>query len=69
MPASESRRRMEVVRLIDIARRGGDGERSDPAASNAVTDEVPDPELDGTCAATVAATVEACNCNFTAASC
>jgi len=40
---------MDVVRLMDMARRGGDGERGEAPPSYPVPEEVPDPELDGTC--------------------
>ena len=49
MSARESSRRMEVVRLMDMARRGGEEERGDAPPSYAVQEEVPEPELDGTC--------------------
>ncbi len=49
MSARESSRRMEAVRLMDMARRGGEEERGDAPPSYAVQEEVPEPELDGTC--------------------
>lgn len=48
MSARESSRRMEAVRLMDMARRGGEEERGDAPPSYAVQEEVPEPELDGT---------------------